>query len=329
MISSSQSRVLRVADESGVGEARRLARGLAREAGVGEVATEQAAIVAAEAGRNAVLHGGGGQVVITSFPAVRSLEILALDHGPGIPDVERALADGYSTAGTAGQGLGAIARIATVFDVYSLPDKGTALLARIGGTRDGSVGGVSVAMATESECGDAWALEQAPGGPVVLVADGLGHGHKAAEASATAVAAFRRHADQPVERILEAVHRALRSTRGAAVAIARGSPEGPAVRYCGIGNIAGAVLGSLSIRKMVSLPGTAGHEARSIRTFDYPWPEGSLLVMHSDGITGRWDLARYPGLAERHPSLVAGVLLRDFARGRDDATAVVVRREVS
>lgn len=329
MISSSQSRLVRVADESGVGEARRLARGLAREAELGEVATEQAAIVAAEAGRNAVLHGRGGEVVITRSPATRSIEILALDRGPGIADLGRALADGYSTAGTAGQGLGAIARIASVFDVYSLPGRGTAVLARIGGTQDGSVGGVSVAMATEAECGDAWALEQAPGGPVVLVADGLGHGHKAAEASAAAVAAFRQTAHQPVERIVETVHKALRATRGAAVAVAQGSREGPAVRYAGIGNIAGAVLGSLGIRKMVSLPGTAGHEARSIRAFDYPWPEGSLLIMHSDGITARWDLAQYPGLSERHPSLIAGILLRDFARGRDDATVAVVRRDAS
>ncbi len=54
-------------------------------------------------------------------------------------------------------------------------------------------------------------------------------------------------------------------------------------------------------------------------------PEGALLVMHSDGISAKWDLASYPGLASRHPSLIAAVLYRDFRRRTDDATIVVAR----
>ena len=62
---------------------------------------------------------------------MRGVEILALDKGPGIRDLERSLRDGYSTAGGAGTGLGAISRLSSEFDVYSPPGKGTALLARI------------------------------------------------------------------------------------------------------------------------------------------------------------------------------------------------------
>ena len=47
--------------------------------------------------------------------------------------------------------------------------------------------------------------------------------------------------------------------------------------------------------------------------------------MHSDGLTTHWTLERLPGLAARHPSLIAGVLYRDFKRGRDDVTVVVAR----
>jgi hypothetical protein len=47
--------------------------------------------------------------------------------------------------------------------------------------------------------------------------------------------------------------------------------------------------------------------------------------MHSDGIATQWDLGRYPGLLARDPSLIAGVLYRDFLRGRDDATVVVLK----
>jgi hypothetical protein len=160
----------------------------------------------------------------------------------------------------------------------------------------------------------------------VLVADGLGHGARAAEAAHAAVAAFRKHAALPVDRLVQQLHAALRPTRGAALAVAQSAGPGNAVRYAGVGNISGALLDSSKMRKMVSLPGTAGHEARSIRTFDYEWPDDGLLIMHSDGIATHWDLGKYPGLARRHPAVVAGVLYRDFARPRDDATVIVVRR---
>jgi anti-sigma regulatory factor (Ser/Thr protein kinase) len=329
MSASCESRAVHVADESGVGEARRAARRAAREAGLGAVEVEQAAIVAAEAGRNAVVHGRGGQVVVGPSAGGGAVDVLALDRGPGIADVRRAMEDGYSTAGTAGQGLGAIARLSSVLDVYSAPGKGTAVLARVGApVRDERVeaGAVSVALASETVSGDCWALERPDGRAVVLVADGLGHGDRAAEAARAAVAVFRKHAGSPAEAIVDALHAALRPTRGAAVAVAEETFVGGVLRYAGVGNISGVLQGSPHVRKLVSLPGTAGHQARSIRRFDYEWPDGGLLIMHSDGVASHWDLADYPGLAQRHPALVAGVLYRDFARGRDDATVVVVRR---
>jgi anti-sigma regulatory factor (Ser/Thr protein kinase) len=328
MTAPAHSREVRVTDQSGVGEARRAARRSARELGLDDVATEQAAIVAVEASRNALLHGGGGSLLVSPTRDLDGLDLVALDRGPGIDDLRRALADGYSTGGTAGQGLGAISRLATRFDVYSAPGKGTALFARIGGAADAEsleVGSVCVPLATETECGDAWAIAGPPGAPTLLVVDGLGHGHHAAEAAAEAVAAFRQHAALPVERLLEVIHGALRATRGAAIAVAQAG-AGAIVRYAGIGNISGVMHGSGHVRKMVSLPGTAGHEARTIRCFEYEWPADGLLVLHSDGVGSRWDLAEYPGLSTRHPALIAGVLHRDFSRGRDDATVVVVRR---
>lgn len=76
---------------------------------------------------------------------------------------------------------------------------------------------------------------------------------------------------------------------------------------------------------MVSHNGTVGHTIRRIQEFIYPWPPGSLLVMHSDGMATQWQVSRYAGLGASHPGLVAGVLYRDFRRSRDDVTIVVVR----
>jgi hypothetical protein len=97
------------------------------------------------------------------------------------------------------------------------------------------------------------------------------------------------------------------------------------VQYSGIGNIAACICGAGPARHLVSHNGTAGHDVRKFQQFEYPWPEGALLVMASDGVSTRWDLEAYPGLAARHPAVVAGVLYRDFARGQDDATVVVAR----
>jgi anti-sigma regulatory factor (Ser/Thr protein kinase) len=323
-----QSIVIRARDDSGVGEARRAARRLARDVGMADVGVEQAAIVATEACRNLVMHGRGGELVLTPVAGGAAIDVLALDRGPGIADVAKAMNDGYSTAGTAGQGLGAIARIAAVVDVYSLPAKGTVLLARVGKAPrlPLDVGAVCVAVAGEAECGDAWWVESPGGHPAVLVVDGLGHGARAAEAARAAVTAFEKHAALPVDRMIESLHAALRPTRGAALAVAQMAAAGGDVRYAGIGNISAVLLGSRKVRKMVSLPGTAGHEARTIRTFDYEWPDDGLLIMHSDGIATHWDLGTYPGLAVRHPAAIAGVLYRDFARPRDDVTVVVARR---
>jgi anti-sigma regulatory factor (Ser/Thr protein kinase) len=313
-------------DDSSVGEVRRAARALARSLGFGDVEVEEAAIVATEASRNAVLHGGGGEAILTPGPGA-SLDVLALDRGRGIDDLARAMKDGYSSAGTAGHGLGAMSRMAAL-DVYSVPGHGTAVLARMGAPApaDVEVGAVCVAVPPERVSGDAWAVEAAGGRTVVLVADGIGHGVRAAEAAHAAVAALRKHAQLPVDRLVERLHLELRPTRGAALAIAELDATGASVRYAGIGNISGVLQGSTKTRRMVSLPGTAGHEVRTLRGFDYDWPDDGALIMHSDGIATHWDLGSYPGLALHHPALVAGVLYRDFARRRDDATVVVVRR---
>jgi hypothetical protein len=93
-----------------------------------------------------------------------------------------------------------------------------------------------------------------------------------------------------------------------------------------VGNIAARIYdGSLSRHNLVSLNGTAGHQCERIQEFNYPWPEDGLLILHSDGLSTSTGLETYPGLAARDPALIAGVLYRDFCRGRDDATVVVVK----
>src|SRR4051794_33823049 len=135
------------------------------------------------------------------------------------------------------------------------------------------------------------------------------------------------NASDSVSDLMSRLHDGLRATRGAAVAAAEIDVRAGVVRFAGLGNIAGSVYKpDAPRRQMVSHNGTAGHQARKIQEFTYPWTADSLLILHSDGIGTHWSLDKYPGLATHHPSVIAAVLFRDFARGRDDASVVVVRQ---
>ena len=328
-------RVIEIADDSAVGEAKRCASALTVELGGDETAAGRAAIVAAELASNVLKHAGEGVLVLRRRPdATGSLELLALDRGKGIASLTESMRDGYSTAGSPGTGLGAIRRLSSEFDIFAAPGRGTAVLSRVR-MADApqpwerpaalAVGALSLPLRGEPACGDDWAVRTRRGGMTVLVADGLGHGPKAAEAAAAAVAAFREQPRGDPEADVHALDSALRRTRGAALAVADILPANERLVYAGLGNIAGRVYGGPRYVSLVSLEGTAGSGTRRTRTFEYDWPPGAVLVMHTDGVASRWDLDAYPGLLGRDPVLIAGVLLRDARRERDDATVLVVR----
>lgn len=333
------ARVMELQDQSHVAQARRAVSAVASGTGLSAERCSDAAIVATELSTNLLKHGGGGRLLVQQG-AQGGVEMLALDRGPGIANVELAMRDGYSTAGSPGTGLGAIWRLSNLAEMYTRADMGTAVFAAVragdpranrtgSSSQDFELGTVCTAVAGESVSGDAHARDWGPSGLTVLVADGLGHGLVAAEASDAAVDSFERHRAQPVPTLIASIHGSLRSTRGAAVAVARVEPERRVVRYCGVGNIAGAVVGDREVRRMVSHNGTAGMGTPRLVEFTYPWDPGSTLVLHSDGIGTKWDFSAYPGLRSRHPALIAGVIYRDFARGRDDATVVVAREAAS
>lgn len=323
-----------LSDFSSTAEARRAGARMAASLGLNEKKSGETAIVITEAARNAVVYGGGGQLVLSGIKSKHEtrMEILALDRGPGIADLSRALQDGYSTGGTPGTGLGAIKRMAEVFDVFSNA-KGTAIFARIEQPeselrlRKSSVelAGLVSPIAGETASGDNLAWEMNGDRCIVMVADGLGHGPQAAEAADEAVRVFRAHSSESPASLISRVHDAVKKTRGAAAAIAEVRPLAGTLTYAGVGNISGSILSSTLSRSLVSHNGTLGHVMARVQEFKVEWPKDGVLVMHSDGLQSRWDLSRYPGLLGRQPALIAGVLLRDFRRERDDASVLVLK----
>ena len=321
-----------VADPSQVAEARRLVCEFARRSGLTEARVPQVAIAVTELATNLLKHAGSGEILATPYDDVEGagLELLALDRGKGMTDVARCMADGYSTAGSPGNGLGAVARVADGLRIYSSDSLGSAIMARFRqrAARPEHRTLIGTALAPypgEQVCGDHWCLAEAAPGRTVLLADGSGRGIEAARAAELAAQTFLAHAQAACADIVERIHRALMPTRGAAVAVARIDEAARTVRYVGVGNISGVLVTAAGTRHMVSHHGTAGHLAPRIREFTYDFTGDPLLILHSDGLTSRWDLGAYPGLAGQHPSIIAGVLLRDQRRGRDDASVVAVR----
>jgi anti-sigma regulatory factor (Ser/Thr protein kinase) len=336
---SPQSR-LGIRDRSDVGECRRIAGRLAQACGFGEEDVGKVSIVATELRTNVLLHAGGGEMLIQCLEgAAPQLEMLTVDRGPGMRDVAECMRDGYSTRGTCGNGLGAVTRLSTAFDIFSMPEKGTVVLARVArepgaGWRPAApeasgtsleFGAVCIALAGETECGDSWRI--AAEGPRVslLVADGLGHGPLAASAARAATEGFEERPSEDPASMMQNLNRRLAGGRGAVAACARLHPATGKLEYAGVGNISGVIVEPHRSRGMVSLNGTLGTPSVRTRLFEYDYSSDGVVVMHSDGVSARWRLSDYPGLHLRHPAVIAGVLFRDFARSRDDATLLVAR----
>jgi anti-sigma regulatory factor (Ser/Thr protein kinase) len=332
---------LDVAETSQVSETRRISTALAHRLGFSETAIGKVALVVTECATNLIKHTKhGGQVLLQAATPVDNIdnpgiEIIALDKGNGMSDVARCLQDGYSTAGSPGTGLGAIVRLANDFDIYSQPGMGTALLARIWNVPISrlahsqliNIGVVLLPKPGEEVCGDAWAFHEEAGRCLIMVADGLGHGLGAAEASLAAVKTFHAHSRLSPQEMLGVIHSALQKTRGAVVFIAEIDNQKHVIHYAGIGNIAGRIYTHDTMHGLISHNGTVGYQMGNIHSYTYPYDDESLIVLHSDGCSSQLNLTPYAGLSARDPAIIAAVLYRDFRRDRDDVTVLVAKMQ--
>ena len=326
---------LSLTDQSGVAEARRATIKLAQSLGFSERYQADAALVASEAATNIIKYAGRGEILLRRYMSedVPGIELLALDRGPGIANLDAAQRDGFSTGGSLGAGLGTMSRQSHLFDIYSVEGAGTALLARIQNGRSRvadappySVGARSTPKANQEVCGDAWGIEERNGQMRTVLLDGLGHGPLAFDASRRAVGIFRQadSIDTPAS-ILRRAHEGLKGTRGAVMAVAQIDNAAGSVRFAGVGNIVGIVVSGEASQHLLSTDGTVGYNMRLIREVSVDWSARSTMILTTDGLSTRWNLSRHPGLIRHHPSLIAAVLHRDFARDSDDATVLVVK----
>ena len=324
-----------VNEQSQVGEARRRVARLASLVGFDEQDTGKLSIVASELATNLVKHTqDGGTLVVQEYLPEQSIDILSLNKKPGTNNPDRWLKDGYSTSNTLGTGLGAVSRLSYEFDLYSDLNTGTIVSAKLitgkgPSERFFDVGVVSIPIPEEVVCGDSWFIHQERDNLSAMVADGLGHGIEARDASRAACDIFKENVFGDPVKTIEKIHKGLKYTRGAAVSIIQIYPSQNKIIFAGVGNISVAVENELGRRHFVPDNGTAGFQMRKVRLSEMDWSRESIAVMHSDGCASSWNLNSYPGLRQKSSPIVAGCLFRDFSKTHDDCTVVALQQRRS
>jgi hypothetical protein len=265
------------------------------------------------------------------------IEIQSMDSGPGIANVEKAITDGYSTAGGLGVGLGTVNRLMDELEICSAPEGGLHLECRRwvrARNVESSFEGLTFGAATRSykrlpENGDAFIFKRWGRNALAGVIDGLGHGQFAQRASQTARHYVEQHFDQPLEHLFRGVGLACRATRGVVMALARFDLTQQTLSIASVGNIETRLLGGAERFNLVVRRGIVGLNAPNPVPSEHPWTSSSVLIMHSDGLTTHWDANRFGELMRNEPNVIAQRLLLEFGRIDDDATVIVARSSSS
>jgi len=309
---------------------------LAVQAGFTPKKINEVDILISELCSNLIKHANGGEILAGIVTDSRGtfLELISIDNGPGISDPERMLQDGISTTHTLGQGLGAIKRLSTDFDIYSKKGWGTIILSRVydekGKEKSArksllTVRSLVVAKPGELTSGDGWYGFVARDGTFrLLAADGLGHGYEAGLAVTEAITAFREIESASPMDILRQLNTAIKKTRGMVATVVIVDLLHKTWKFCGIGNISTRFTGVHLARSYLSYNGIVGHNIpNTLNDQIYSQDDYQQIILCSDGIRSRWEHARLPDITKQDLIVQAAAIYKDFARKTDDMSIII------
>jgi anti-sigma regulatory factor (Ser/Thr protein kinase) len=291
-------------------------------------------IIISELASNIIKHAGEGELLyrIENQEDVLSFEIISIDDGPGIADVQKMMKDGVSTKKTLGHGLGAISRLSNDFQIYSIPKWGTICYSFVRATGKDSkrvskaleTKSICVAKPAEDVCGDKSLVVRRGDIVKVFLADGLGHGKYAHEAVSKAVEFMMQCQEtDPVEMIRQ-MHTYVRKTRGLVGSIGVLNLKERLWKFCGVGNISSRLYDGLTFKNCMAYNGIIGlHMPNSMTSSYVEADKNQHLIMCSDGIKTRWDLGKYPSILKYDAMLLAASLYKDYNRRTDDTSVFV------
>jgi anti-sigma regulatory factor (Ser/Thr protein kinase) len=333
------AQIVPVARASDVHVARRAAKDMALAIGFDAQVGEEITLAVSELASNLVKHARGGTLTLTPVnDAGRGgMQVESQDRGPGIADVEQAIRNGFSTAGSLGCGLGTVNRLMDRFDITSLrgADAGTTIICtrwlRVDEPRLSpcplEFGAATRAYPTMTVNGDTFVIKRWQASALIAVIDGVGHGQYAHRAAQTARNYVETHVDQPLDAIFRGVERTCRATRGVVMALVRFDFGADDIRFsfASVGNIEARLFGGLERQQFSIHRGIVGGNAPNPRVTDHRWEPRMVMALHSDGVTPRWRWEDFPDVTKESAMTMAQRLLRRLAKENDDATIVVVR----
>jgi anti-sigma regulatory factor (Ser/Thr protein kinase)/serine/threonine protein phosphatase PrpC len=317
--------------------ARQAAKAMVEALGFDAKVKEEVAIAVSELASNLVKHAGRGRLLLAPLREGQraGIQIEAVDSGPGIADVERAMTDGFSTVGSLGCGLGAVNRLMDESEIKSQGRRGggTRIVCRrwlvpeptLIMSRPLDFGAATRPYPGKMVNGDAFVIEQWDGSALVAVIDGLGHGQFAHQAAQAARQYVETHPDQPLKTIFRGVGRTCRATQGVVMALARFDWNPGRLTFASVGNVEARIFGSPQRENFIVRRGVIGLNAPDPVVTEHRWELSHVMVLHSDGLQTHWRWEDFAPLWDAPASVVAQQLLQRLARDDDDVTVVVVR----
>jgi anti-sigma regulatory factor (Ser/Thr protein kinase) len=314
------------------------AHSIATAAGFDQKRIAELDIVVAEMTSNLHKYATGGEILLGLIDDGEKeyVEVISVDEGPGMSDLSRMMADGFSTTNTMGHGLGSIKRLSDEFDIYTQKGWGTVVLSRVYKKpplkpkgkpgNNFNLKALVVAKPGEITSGDGYYVKMAGNNIKVILADGLGHGPEANFAINEAVKAFKLCPyDSPVE-IIRYVHKEVRKTRGLVATLAVFDFVNKQIRIAGVGNIASKLSGFSQVKSHLAYNGIIGHNIpNTMNDTVINFNQHNQLIMCSDGIRSRWEVNKLPGIIRCDGTIQAAAIYKDFARRTDDMSVLITK----
>ena len=292
-------------------------------------------LIVAEMTSNLYKYSNDGELLLGVFPNAGSpyVEIISIDNGPGMINPARMMQDGVSTSNTLGHGLGSMKRLSDVFEVYSQIGWGTIVLSRVYSEPLKQIAKKHVILHPivvfkpgEKTSGDGFVSKTTERYTKIMLADGLGHGPEANLAVNEAAAAFKVFPDTSPTETLRFIHSAIKKTRGAVITIVHCDHVKKSWTVAGVGNIARRFSGPVNFKNNMSYNGIVGHNIPgSMNDQVYSAEEFNQVMLCSDGIKTRIDMARYPTMYKYDSTILAAAIYKDHARRTDDMSVVIAK----
>ncbi len=300
-----------------------------------ETKTGEIDIVVSEITSNIIKHANNGEILyrleLSDEGAI--FEIIGLDSGPGIENVNYSIKDGISSKSTMGQGLGSIIRLSNLAQIYSIVNWGTIVYARFCNHQENTeerkrllVRHLNVAKPGETVSGDGFSLVSNHMITKILVGDGLGHGVSAKEAMDVAISAFSKTTETAPSLQIVEIDRSVKKTRGLVGTIAVLHHQEKNWEICGVGNISTRMYRGLEYKNYMSYNGIIGlNISKRLESFKTNFEKHQQLIFCSDGVKTNWDLSKYTAIFKYDPIILAAAIYKDYARRTDDMTIVVAK----